>query len=300
MKKYVPDFFAYYILYPQSFKDRNMLLEDKRLFSVICNGYNVPHPRVFFTTCKGIFYDKCNDVHLIDSVVKQINDLSIDKLFIKPTYGVGGKGIFAFHRKDNCFVSHKNNIQLNKDFLNGISNSDYIIQEGLFQHKILNEIYPHSINTFRIFTQCIDEKEISTLFAILRIGQGSMEIDNASSGGMYVKINLETGILDKKALSITGKEYLKHPDSNFVFDGFPIPFWPEIKLLAEKTALKFKEVKYLGWDIALTENGPVIIEANNAPDISLLQDCYSGIKDVLNIDKPQSYWYSSKFNLKDG
>jgi hypothetical protein len=45
--------------------------------------------------------------------------------------------------------------------------------------------------------------------------------------------------------------------------GFQVPFWPELIDMAKKAALHVPENRSIGWDIAVTENGPELIEGNH-------------------------------------
>jgi hypothetical protein len=60
----------------------------------------------------------------------------------------------------------------------------------------------------------------------------------------------------------------------------------------------FREIRYMSWDIAFTKDGPAVIELNNAPGIDIIQDCYGGIRDGLEIN-PKDWWYQSNFTIKN-
>lgn len=57
MKNYLPDFCAYYLLFPLSFRDRNALCEDKRLMYSLNAGLGIPQPHELFNTRDGAFFD---------------------------------------------------------------------------------------------------------------------------------------------------------------------------------------------------------------------------------------------------
>ncbi len=105
--------------------------------------------------------------------------------------------------------------------------------------------------------------------------------------------------MQKYAISCEQKHYESHPYTGFKFEGFTVPFWQDIVSFIQIIAFKFNEIKYIGWDVAYTMNGPVIIEANNGPDISILQDCYGGVRNNFQVSSPKSYWYSEKYSIKD-
>jgi Sugar-transfer associated ATP-grasp len=53
-----------------------------------------------------------------------------------------------------------------------------------------------------------------------------------------------------------------HPETGLPFAGFRLPYWSDAMALVATAQRVFPELATLGWDIALTEDGPIIIEAN--------------------------------------
>lgn len=300
MKDYIPDYFAYYLFYPKSFKERNILCEDKFLFNTICQGLNINQPQTILHTRNNSFLDHEHNIISQQKALEIIQNTQCNKIFIKPRFGVGGLNIHILNKiHPNLFFDKQKNISLTLEYLENIAKQDYIIQIGLTQHPIMTEIYPHSINTFRIVTEYIDDSKVNILFALLRMGHGGIEVDNATLGGIYTKINLTNGEIYKYALTNHQEKFLSHPYTNFKFEGFHIPFWNKIIDFAQELALKFCDIKYIGWDIAYTKDGPVVIEANNGPGISILQDFYGGVKNHFNINSPTDFWYSKNYGIKD-
>ncbi len=41
--------------------------------------------------------------------------------------------------------------------------------------------------------------------------------------------------------------------------------------MCQEAALKLPQVRYIGWDIAFTDNGPVMVEGNEYPGYGILQ-----------------------------
>lgn len=75
-----------------------------------------------------------------------------------------------------------------------------------------------------------------------------------------------------------GKKTDTHPDTNIKFEGFEIPYYKEA-IKAVCTAHKlFYNINTIGWDIAITEEGPIFIEGNDNWEISLMQACDKGLK----------------------
>ncbi len=300
MKSYIPDFYAYYLMFPQSFRDRNVLCEDKRLMYSINAGLGIAQPVELFSTRDGVFYDSQLDPLTIDKAQRHIAECGARRLFVKPTFGVGGKGIEAFDLSENgAYLNCKTREPLDEAVLAKLAAEDHIVQIGLEQHPTMNAIYPDAVNTFRIVTECDDKGRARVLLSLLRMGSGGGHIDNASSGGIYIGVDPETGVLGATALRDDRSEHTHHPDTGFRFEGYAVPMWKELAAFACTVAAKYREIRYVGWDVAYTVNGPVIIEGNNGPSIEILQDHYGGLRDRFGIGDPRSLWFCENYSLKN-
>ena len=60
--------------------------------------------------------------------------------------------------------------------------------------------------------------------------------------------------------------YPSHPDHGAPVEGRELPFWDEAKSLAESCLTAFPNLEFAGMDIAVSGNGPVVVEINASPD----------------------------------
>ena len=99
---------------------------------------------------------------------------------------------------------------------------------------------------------------------------GKTIADNFHQGGKGVLVNLENGTLVGNGID---KKLYESKDSitGITFDGFKIPYWDEIKKMVLEAALVNDKVNIVGWDVAISKNGPVIIEGNRGPGFDLVQ-----------------------------
>lgn len=307
MKKYVPKFFLNHLFFPISYKDYGIACEDKLLTYVMLKAYDIPQPGFLFCYDHNSFYDAQNNPISGTHVDHIISASTAEKLFIKARFGSEGKGIFVFTRSgSNQFVDEKG-ASLNHGFFESNikaktaagrdSTGFYIVQEGLVQHHALNRIYPHSVNTFRIITE-YENGKAQILYSLLRMGCGGNQVDNAAVGGLYIKVDAETGELADFAYTATHSKHMVHPDTKFQFKGARIEQWDAIKTFALMATLKFREIKYIGWDIAITTAGFLIIEINHQTGFDIVQDYYGGARDVLKIN-PKDWWYKSNYTVKN-
>ena len=54
--------------------------------------------------------------------------------------------------------------------------------------------------------------------------------------------------------------------------GFEIPCYAQAVELVKRAALVVEQVKYVGWDVSISENGPVLVEGNVIPGYDMCQN----------------------------
>lgn len=204
--------------------------------------------------------DFLNITHLEKKAVVQWLENS-EVIFAKPRSGCCGKGILKINRQDYSSLDEIYNLLVN--------NNIELIETALIQHHIMNELHSNSVNTIRTISM-LKNGVAHILAAYLRIGNGDF-VDNFNHGGMVVPVDVLTGKVQFKAIDKTGNLYEKHPLSNVNIVGFEIPFWNEAKEMIKKSALIVPQVRLVGWDVAITEKGPVLIEGNQFPGHDIYQ-----------------------------
>ena len=151
-----------------------------------------------------------------------------------------------------------------------------VLDEIIVQHSEMCKLNPDTLNSIRIFSIRINN-EIRILAAALRIGRKNVVIDNYSAGGIVCSIDINTGKTIDLGEDMFGKRYEKHPDSNVELVGFKIPNWDKaIELVTE--AAMISPINYVGWDIAILENGCLLIEGNFNPMLNVVQIAGGGGK----------------------
>ena len=164
-----------------------------------------------------------------------------------------------------------------------IQNGQVIIEEYVGQHDDIKRLYPYSVNTLRIVTIKKDGK-LNIVFACMRLGNGKDNVDNLNHGGLAVIIDEKKGELVGVGADRDDKAYQAHPMTGVTFDGFKIPYFKEAIDMIEKASELIPELNYVGWDIAITNDGPLIIEANHFPGHDIYQLPPHTAKDHMGID----------------
>ena len=139
-----------------------------------------------------------------------------------------------------------------------------LAEEFIIQHPSLSELSPSAVNTVRIYTQLNSSNEVEVLGCRLRISINSI-VDNMAAGNMAAPVDEETGVITGPGVysNITHPPEYNHPVTGTRIPGFQIPFWRETITMAREAALVYPENRSIGWDIAVTKNGPDLIEGNH-------------------------------------
>lgn len=128
-----------------------------------------------------------------------------------------------------------------------------------------------SINTIRLFTVLDKAGKVHVVKSVLRAGVGNSVVDNFCAGGIVYSIDNNTGIVESKGMDGFGNRYIFHPQTNICMLGFQIPYWTEILSMIERAAMVVPEIRWVGWDVAISSKGPLLVEANHNPDQEFLE-----------------------------
>ncbi len=186
-----------------------------------------------------------------------------EKIIVKPEAGLCGKGV---EKLDTAFPGGARALY---DTLKAAGQT--LVEEVLEQHREVSALYPGAINTVRMVTMTDDAGAPHLLYSAMRLGSGGAVVDNFNSGGMVIPVDPETGKLKGVAVNKAGNTFANHPDTGLLFDGYPLPFWPECQALAFRAAVKIPTVRLVGWDLAITPGGPVLVEGNHYPGHDIYQ-----------------------------
>lgn len=148
----------------------------------------------------------------------------------------------------------------------------YLAEQTICQHPEMDKLCDRSVNTIRVVTILSDKGNANLVYALVRIGSGENDVDNISSGGMYTLLDEEGVIRHPVFRDKTVSYHTQHPGNGFVFEGFQVPFFREAVELCQEAAKVEPRLRYIGWDVAITPDGPVLVEGNNLPGYDMCQN----------------------------
>nr|WP_306287934.1 sugar-transfer associated ATP-grasp domain-containing protein [Pseudoalteromonas sp. WY3] len=279
MKRFIPSYYFYRIIFPQ-YDDSKALLnivEDKIVMDTLFKGMGFPSANVIIKKKSNYLFNPLGDALTAESFLESLQKSNSNKLFIKPVNGRGGNGILVAKKKDNTFYITGD--EFNYNYLINLQ-GDYVIEEAILQHDAITTVYPHSVNTLRVITKRNAAGAIEIVAVTLRMGSKGREIDNTSAGGLVIGINLLTGLAVREyATQEYGLErFYEHPDSGFKFKQLKIPNWLAVKSQVIELASKNIIMNLTGWDVAITQDGILVIEINTLFGIDGLQSALGGLE----------------------
>lgn len=265
-RKYGFSYYGYfrYRLMEKSEEERNEYVSDFEHVQ-LCEAFNRPENQVIFddkSRTAEVFRNFFKREFLVVESIKDVDKLSdfltrYKRAVVKPIGGAGGKGVKLVSVEGESAQSVAEKIL--HDYCGKLSRGA-IVEEVIIQDERMSKLHPESVNTIRVPAFRLDDRTI-IFHPFLRVGKGDSFVDNASSGGVYCPIDADTGVVILAA-DKDGKHYQLHPETNQQLVGYTIPEWEKAKEFVNKLVEVVPTNRYTGWDIALSKNGWVLVEAN--------------------------------------
>jgi len=152
----------------------------------------------------------------------------------------------------------------------GTDRNTIIIQQRLCNHPAIEGLSLRSLNTARIITVAAANGEPRIEMAQLRMSTTDAIIDTAKS--YLASIDIATGILGPgRSPDANIADSDNHPTTGQRIKGVAIPQWPiatEMVLRAHRLA---PPIPIIGWDVAFTTEGPILLEANTCSQVGYSQ-----------------------------
>lgn len=254
------------------------IIDNKLWLPLLLNKFDKFIPTYFYLFSNGVAYDMVhNRVALIDEVLLLIRKKG--RVACKHTHSSLGIGFLAISYEEDGYKINDNSVS-ESDLINTLGKLDqYILTEYVIQHEYSNKIAPNSLNTIRLQTvKSSFDRPAKIVRAFHRFGANGSVVDNlaAGCGGILSYVDPDKGVL--KGVGVVNKgntvqcvEDLSHPNSGVRLKGLQIPNYSFIKDTILEIVDQNPYLKYVGWDIAVTENSFKIIEANSLTTLSTIQ-----------------------------
>lgn len=183
-------------------------------------------------------------------------------LIIKPEDGVEGGGIYK--------ILPPGDLDDRRKAFDEFRQNSVMIEECIKQHPDM--IYNNaSVNTIRAHSIIDRDGKVHLLKMLLRVGVGDSVVDNYANGGCVYELDTDTGHIISPSLKKDGSEVYIHPGTDKFMLGRRVPNWDKVKRVVKEAHLLLPQCQFIGWDVAVSDNGIELIEGNHNPDYELLE-----------------------------
>ncbi len=201
-------------------------------------------------------------------------------LFAKPRTGRGGQGAERWDclepgRYRNSRGAILGEAALLDHFKSRAAKDAILVQRRMQNHPDLLDLSNGALSTLRIATFRDEQGGIEVTNAVFRMAIGDNDVvDNFHAGGIAAAVDLDTGELGR-ATDLGLRPEIgwrdRHPDTDAQIRGRRLPYWSETLELVRRAHAAFADRIVVGWDVAILQNGPCLIEANGSPDVDIFQ-----------------------------
>lgn len=256
------------------------LMDDKLLFDVILRVAGITTGKtlaIYSKTAPSISYPVIRDTVTFEGWLLENGE----NIFIKPLRGINGKGTLSIGKRLPSAQPSWEQLPLKQslpldaiiEHMSSQGNQEFIIQKRLVPSDETAIFSENVLQTLRVMT-LRSNRGIDLVAAAMKIGSGKSAVDNLLHGeNMIAAVNLDDGKLEAAVEVINGKPvwHSLHPVTGAPIEGYHLKNIDEIRRLVIRAAECFPWFKSIGWDVGLTEDGPLILEGNYWADVLLIQ-----------------------------
>ena len=244
-----------------------VLAKDKYMSHLLLEKNNIPTPELY-----AYFHPEMGGA-CYEILRRELESKNVTSCVVKPAVdGAHGAGVFIckelVYTPEDCILIKTDGKQLSlRGFCNQNKSTSWLFESKVIQSDQLAKINRSSVNTVRFMTALYTDGNVKIFATFIKIGRAGSDVDNAGGGGnVDCAVNTETGEC-YNALQFNSYFDIRmvdnHPDSGEMINGMCIKNWDDIKKYLCDYQARIPQLKAIGWDVALTNNGPVIIEINN-------------------------------------
>ena len=254
-----------------------MLVENKAVFYRTCGAMDLPAPPlmgVFFPDRVGWWRDSPAPADR-GTWAELLRRKCPETFIIKPAVGAYGQGVNVLQRDGgDGFLDASGGRLMADELVRELAaigrRHGAVIQERAWNHPEIERLSgSRYLQTARLITLLDQGGAPHLLHAHFKIICGRNCIDNyhfGATGNFLAPVDLADGRLAPGAAADPERggivEVERHPETGVTVPGFQLPCWEEVCELARTLARRFAPLRFVGWDIAMTPTGPMVMEGN--------------------------------------
>ena len=206
-------------------------------------------------------------------------------LFTKPSDGTGGKGTRRWRFERGGWEESAGNVLQAPQLMAALAQLSLaepkpgrpprriLLQECLKNHRDLLPLTAGGLCTVRLQTYRWPGGRSELLFGAYKMPVGDAPADNFHFGGLVAPVDLATGRL--RAAIHRHRQLIapieRHPTTGTAIAGHRLPHWEDAVRLVLRAHDAAPRLATIGWDVAILETGPVLVEGNTMPNPDIAQ-----------------------------
>jgi hypothetical protein len=256
-----------------------LTMDDKSVFYGFCRAAGLPVPRLYgwFKRHRSGWSHAGGFPGGEQAWVRFFERECPDEFVVKPTLGRSGRGVRVLIRTGSGFIENGSRTitaaTLYHELMTRGLYDGFVIQELIRNHPDLKALTgSNGLQTARVHTLVEEGGAVNVFYAYVRLITRDNVIDNfqrGATGNLIARIHVDTGKLHPAVTYREGLAFVPlSPDAPGapVTEGFQLPLWEQVKELVQKAAPLFLPLRHIGWDVAMTPGGPMLMEGNFTPD----------------------------------
>jgi hypothetical protein len=227
----------------------NRDVQDKDRFAEICARNGFPHVPTLAV------FERGRQIHPAAPFVPDAPVLWTKSLRLK-----GGAGGTKWIKDGEAYRdTHGRRVPAAK-LADEFSRQDCLVQPFVENHPAIARVTNGALASLRIVTGMDKHGEAEFVASLIALPYGTWE---TSVAGVLCSIERETGRIRRAAMP-DRTAVTRHPDTGAPIIGIDLPFWREsVELVRRAHVAAFPRFPFLGWDIALTKDEPILLETNS-------------------------------------
>lgn len=196
-------------------------------------------------------------------------------LFAKPTDGMQGVGVVQWQYQDGSYLRTDGQRCSAEDVIRDLMNRSkervFVLQPRIINHPKLHELAGEALCCARIVTIRPSDSPARIAISIFSSAINKAHVSNWSSGGMSMAVVngiLGRGYRKEELFSVPAD---RHSDSRVKIAGLALPHWSEAEELTRHAHETLPGIPMIGWDVAITPEGPILVEGNIGFGVEAIQ-----------------------------
>src|ERR1700730_14050223 len=249
------------------------LVDDKAIFSPPCVGCGLPIPPAIVFVNPPLGVTAAGRLLSTESEWRGFISEELPAAFVvKPATGAEGRLVEIWERSADHFLSAGRLLDAEHLWRRLCVEATYgraIVQGRLKNHPALAALSgTDALQCTRIVTIVTRAGKVEILYAFQKLIAAGNHVDDfvGAEGNVLTCIDPAVGKLATAFIksgerpSYTTCE--AHPLTGRQLAGFELPHWQGACALVRRAATRFLPLRAIGWDVALTSEGPVLVEGN--------------------------------------